>query len=392
VTLRARSRSTTPLLRAALAAAMALTLGACAGGIDTKPDKPFSTTNVCTDSAVPNGWIRTNDWRAKGCGVEENEVQAKKTASAKKTVGDKKTADDKKTGVQKASMKVASAKAADPSADNNNWMTITEVDRVRVGRVAVLRRRDEQQRARGDEPGDVVEVGDAHDPRDRRGRFDRRAVRDAAAVGAGRAAHGGEADALVEGGMEQRRRAAHRMPGDAHSVCIDGRMGGERGQGGRGVAEDGRHQQPAGDEAVAHLVEVPVAVVLTARIGPGAARAAVLEAGRVGREDDDAAPGEGGAERLQRVAGEPRDLALADVPLTVVLVVHDDRGQRSAGAAGHEEERGDVALGPTEHDALLDVAVALGMRDDAELRRRLRGREIEQGGEVRAQIVERHVA
>jgi len=134
VTLRTGSRSTTPLLRAALAAAMALTLGACAGGIDTKPDKPFSTTNVCTDSAVPNGWIRTNDWRAKGCGVEENEVQAKKTASAKKTVGDKKTADDKKTGVQKASMKVASAKAADPSADNNNWMTITEVDRVRVGR------------------------------------------------------------------------------------------------------------------------------------------------------------------------------------------------------------------------------------------------------------------
>jgi len=132
VTLRSRSRSTTPLLRAALAAAMALTLGACAGGIDTKPDKPFSTTNVCTDSAIPHGWIRTNDWRAKGCGVEEGDAAATdqrgsiQLASAtippkKKTKG--KTKPDLSRG--------ANAVAA---GGPNNWMTITELDRVRVGR------------------------------------------------------------------------------------------------------------------------------------------------------------------------------------------------------------------------------------------------------------------
>lgn len=124
-------------LRAALAAAMTLALGACAGGVDTKPDKPFRTANVCTDSALPDGWIRTNDWRAKGCGVEdEARARAKKSASAR----------DQRVDIQLASATVPPKAKAKTNVDlsrgvntvagdgPNNWMSITELDRVRVGR------------------------------------------------------------------------------------------------------------------------------------------------------------------------------------------------------------------------------------------------------------------
>jgi hypothetical protein len=121
-------------LRAALAAAMTLALGACAGGIDAKPDKPFRTANACLGSAVPEGWIRTNDWRGKGCGLQDE-------ASAR-------AARDTRAGIELASATVpppkAKAKAKPPLdvsrgvnavADGpNNWMTIAELDRVRVGR------------------------------------------------------------------------------------------------------------------------------------------------------------------------------------------------------------------------------------------------------------------
>ncbi len=117
------------MILAALAAAMTLVLGACAG-VDTKPDKPFTTANVCANSAIPAGWVRTNDWRGKGCGVDEADA-----------------ASDQRAGIQFASATVppkakAKTKAVDFSrganavAENgpNNWMTIAEFDRTRIGR------------------------------------------------------------------------------------------------------------------------------------------------------------------------------------------------------------------------------------------------------------------
>ena len=132
-----RSQSTRPPLRAALAAAMTLALGACAGGgIEGKPDKPFKTANVCVEHAVPAGWIRTNDWRGKGCGIEESAGASTKTASARGR--------NERAGIQLASATVP-PKAQAPAdvsrgvnavaADGpNNWMSIAELDRVRVGR------------------------------------------------------------------------------------------------------------------------------------------------------------------------------------------------------------------------------------------------------------------
>lgn len=79
-----------PYARAALVA-VALGLSGCADTRGHVPDMPFETRDVCAGSAIPPGWIRTNDWRAKGCDAP------------------------------------ARAKA-------NNWMTITELDDVRVGR------------------------------------------------------------------------------------------------------------------------------------------------------------------------------------------------------------------------------------------------------------------
>ncbi|HLI22557.1 MAG TPA: hypothetical protein VKV32_15640 [Stellaceae bacterium] len=70
--------------------ATALALSGCAGAPHV-PDMPFTTKDVCAAAAVPDGWIRTNDWRAKGC-----DEQA--------------------------------------SPRDNNWMTITELSNVRIGR------------------------------------------------------------------------------------------------------------------------------------------------------------------------------------------------------------------------------------------------------------------
>jgi len=123
------------LTRAALAAAMPLALAACAAGIDEKPDKPFRTASLCQGSAIPDGWIRTNDWRGKGCGLEADSARAARTASVQKA-----------PRVQLASTAAAPDIKAKPKADisrganavatrgPNNWMTITELDRVRIGR------------------------------------------------------------------------------------------------------------------------------------------------------------------------------------------------------------------------------------------------------------------
>jgi hypothetical protein len=125
------------MLRAALAAAMTLALGACASGADTKPDKPFRTANVCVGHAIPDGWIRTNDWRGKGCGIaDEASSRGQKSAG----VG------DPRAGIQLASATVPQKTKTKPKVDvsrgvnavaeggPNNWMSITDLDRIRVGR------------------------------------------------------------------------------------------------------------------------------------------------------------------------------------------------------------------------------------------------------------------
>jgi hypothetical protein len=115
------------------AAAMSLTLAACAGGTEVKPDMPFKTANVCVGHAIPAGWIRTNDWRGKGCGIEE-------------TAGPQ--ARERQAGIQLVSATLPPRVKANakPPADlsrgvnavsengPNNWMSIAELDRVRVGR------------------------------------------------------------------------------------------------------------------------------------------------------------------------------------------------------------------------------------------------------------------
>jgi hypothetical protein len=87
----ARERLGASVPRAALGAALALALAACAGR-PHEPDRPPVAKNICMGEAIPAGWIRTNDyWSAKGCGSPR-----------------------------------------DPHTDN--WMTITAYDTVRVGR------------------------------------------------------------------------------------------------------------------------------------------------------------------------------------------------------------------------------------------------------------------
>lgn len=63
-----------------------------------------------------------------------------------------------------------------------------------------------------------------------------------------------------------------------------------------------------------------------------------FKADRVWREDDEPTPGQGGAEGLQRIAYQAADLALAEVALTVVLVVDQHRWEWPI--AGGEQEKG----------------------------------------------------
>jgi hypothetical protein len=116
------------MIRAAIAATIPLALAACAG-MDTKPDRPFRTTEVCADSAVPAGWIRTNDWRGKGCGIEQTNTASDKSADVQLAS----TASPPKARAKKP---VDLSRGANAVADNgpNNWMTITELDRIRIGR------------------------------------------------------------------------------------------------------------------------------------------------------------------------------------------------------------------------------------------------------------------
>jgi len=114
MTSHACSRSPLFSARAALVAMLALGLSACTNlpsndAPDTKPDRPFRSANICADFPIPEGWIRTNDWRDKGCGKEERDAARAQLASA-------------------------GAPRVKSSAYANNWMTITEITHVRIGR------------------------------------------------------------------------------------------------------------------------------------------------------------------------------------------------------------------------------------------------------------------
>ncbi len=125
-----RARSTVRMMRSALAAAAVLGLGACANLPDARPDKPFRTADTCIGSAIPAGWVRTNDWRGKGCGIDDSAVardqkpriQLASAAAAPKVKAKAKPKTDVSRG--------ANAVAAGP----NNWMTIADIAHARVGR------------------------------------------------------------------------------------------------------------------------------------------------------------------------------------------------------------------------------------------------------------------
>jgi hypothetical protein len=125
-------------LRVALAAAMSLALAACAGGgVDGKPDKPFRTANACVGSAVPAGWIRINDWRGKGCGIAESAAPVTKETSARDRRAEIQlaSATDPPKVKAKAKPPVDISRGVNAVKDGpNNWMTLAELDRVRVGR------------------------------------------------------------------------------------------------------------------------------------------------------------------------------------------------------------------------------------------------------------------
>jgi hypothetical protein len=193
----------------------------------------------------------------------------------------------------------------------------------RVRRVLVVGGRAQQQRPRGDQRHDVVQVADAQHPGDDLRGLDAGSPRDPVAVGARRAADGGEGDPRVQRGVEQRRRAAHRMPERAHSRGVDPRHRAQRGVRGRGVGEHRGHQQPVLHEAMGHGGEVVVAVRRPSVDARGPAPA-VLEAGRVGDQDRHAAPRERGTEGLPPVAGSGGDLGLAQMPLRGMLVMDHD--------------------------------------------------------------------
>ena len=127
----ARLRSTR-MLRAAITAAIPLALNACAG-MDARPDRPFRTADVCIDSAIPDGWIRTNDWRGKGCGVESDADAAKAARAKPEGVLLASTGIPPKA---KAKPKVDISRGANAVSESgpNNWMTITELGRIRIGR------------------------------------------------------------------------------------------------------------------------------------------------------------------------------------------------------------------------------------------------------------------
>jgi hypothetical protein len=88
----------------------------------------------------------------------------------------------------------------------------------------------------------VVDVGEREDPRHDLRELDAGAVGHAPAVRGRRAARGREADALVEGGVEEGRISAVGVPEHADARRVDRRVLGERRQRGGGVAQHGRHQ------------------------------------------------------------------------------------------------------------------------------------------------------
>lgn len=87
------------------------------------------------------------------------------------------------------------------------------------------------------------------------------------------------------------------------------------------------------------------------------APAAVFQTDGVRGEDNEAAPRQFRGKGLQRVAGQPHHLALAQVPLARMLVV-DEHGRKRPRTLGQEQEGGDgVAVNGRVADALARVTI-----------------------------------
>jgi hypothetical protein len=85
---------------------------------------------------------------------------------------------------------------------------------------------------------------------------------------------------------------------------------------------------------------------------PGASPPAIFKADRIWRENDESPFGKRWTERLQRISDEPTDLALPEVALAVMLMVHKDGRRGFAKPLRHQQEcRNRVTVGSFVGDA-----------------------------------------
>src|SRR5262245_2273462 len=112
-----------------------------------------------------------------------------------------------------------------------------------------------------------------------------------------------------------------------------------------GVLEHLAHQRVAAQQPIAHLVVVLLPIVRM-WVCPGASPPAIFKADRIWRENDESPFGKCWTERLQRISDEPTDLALPEVALAVMLMVHKDGRRGFAKPLRHQQEcRNRVTVG-----------------------------------------------
>ena len=148
---------------------------------------------------------------------------------------------------------------------------------------------------------------------------------------------------MVERGVEEHRVAAHRVPqrADTSSVDIAARSD-DRQCGGR-VGEHLAHQQLAAQQPVGHRVVV-LKPIVSADGGAAGAHATIFKAQLVSSKDRHASRGEGGPKGLERIARSPPELAPAQVPFAVVLVIGDNGGKRTGALRTQEECADNIAV------------------------------------------------
>ncbi len=195
-----------------------------------------------------------------------------------------------------------------------------------------------------------------------------------------------EPHALVQRGQHDGHIATVGVPEHPDSRALDALIGDQHGQPTSRIAEHGRYQQAAGHQPVGHLVEVLKPVVLTL-VDTRAGVAAILEPDRIWREHHDPGARKRGPERLQRITRQPGNLALAQMPLAVVLMKHHHT--RAAGMLGHQQQRWHLALIAGVADHLLDVPIPLPFSMDDQVRYG-RDRETQQLSQTRAQPIRIH--